>query len=153
MGLYLAVLKIYRDLNKVVGHHFFLATFLSDLALRSLDSFLLNTKALYLSKSVSCSLLACWEYLFPRELSSKVFWTLSLAIAFLSLPEVTPLPTLSTCLVSCSLRMGMSCLLIPSPSINTLLSLTMSTMVASFPTWGPKLILATRPTCTNLLYP
>ncbi len=81
-------------------NHFFFAAFLSCLALRSLESFLLKVKALNLSKSVRDYLLAWLAYDFPKGLESKFFCTFSFAIVFLNFPEVTPLPTLRTCFVS-----------------------------------------------------
>jgi hypothetical protein len=60
---------------------------------------------------------------------------------------------LTVCLVSWSLLTGMTCLLMPYPSIKTLLSFRISTIVASLPASAPKLTLTTRPTSTNLVYP
>ena len=118
-------------------HHFFLAAFLSCLALSNLESFLRRVKTLNLSKSVSCSLLACLAKDLPKELSAKDFETFYLEIIVLNFPVVIPLPILRTCLVSWSLPIGMICLVNPSPSTRTLLSLRISTMVASFPSRGP----------------
>lgn len=143
-------LSIIKTLNNHI-YHFFFATLLFCLALNNFDSLLLKETTLNLSKSLSSALLVCLAYDLPIELSLKVFCTFYFAIAFLNLPEVMPRPTLKTCLVSWSLLMGIICLAIPSPSIKTLLSLIISTIVASFPSRGPKLILATLPTWTNLL--
>jgi hypothetical protein len=53
--------------------------------------------------------------------------------------------------VNLSLLIGMICLLICCPSTRTLFSLIMSIMTANLPSNGPKLILATLPTSTNLV--
>lgn len=123
------------DLNKL--NHFFFAAFLFCFALTNLDSFLLKTKTLNLSKSFNCCLLAWLTRVFPKLVSSKFFWTFSLEIILLSLPLLIPLPTLRTWFESLSLAIGNACLLIPSPSIKTHLSLIISTMVASLPSRGP----------------
>lgn len=141
--------KIKYLVNHIIAH--FLATFLLGLALNNFDSFLLRERTLNLSKSFNVYLLVCLSKAFPKELSANFLATPSLAITFLSFPVLTPLPTFRTCLVSWSLRMGMTCLLRFYPSTRTLLSERMSTMVTSFPVSAPKLTLATRPTWTNLL--
>ena len=135
MPYIICLLEKMRYLNNMLDH--FLATFLLGLALSTLDSLLLKLKTLNLSKSVNSALLVCLANDLPILLSLNTFWTFYLAIVFLNLPEVTPLPILSTCLVSWSLATGMTCLEIPSPSIKTLLSLRISTIVASFPSRGP----------------
>ena len=123
------------------------------LALRRVASFLLRTRTLYLSKSVKLSFLACLAYAFPKELSANFWATFSFLRMVLTFWVLAPLRILALNLVSCSLRMGMTCLLMVYPSTNTLLSLMISTIVASLPASTPKLILATRPTSTNLVYP
>lgn len=129
-------------LNRVETNHFFLFC----LALSNFESFLLSDKTLNLSKSVRFCLLACLAYDFPNGLSAKVLATFYLAINLVNFPVLTPLPIFSTCLVSCNLLTGMSCLWMFSPSTKTLLSLRMSTIVTNRPSNGPKLTLATLPT-------
>ena len=116
-------------------HHFF--PFFIFFAFCNFDSFLLSTVTLYLSKSFSCCLLACLAKALPKLLSLNVFCTFSFAITLFSLPLLIPRPTAKTCLVSCNLLMGMTCRLMPYPSTKTLLSLRISTIVASFPSRGP----------------
>lgn len=74
--------------------------FLFGFARVSLDSFLLSTKTLYLSKSVKFCLLCCLAKDFPSELSANFLATFSLEMMVLTLPVLAPLPILRTCLVS-----------------------------------------------------
>jgi hypothetical protein len=56
---------------------------------------------------------------------------------YLTDPVLAPLPTGKLNLVNCNLLIGITCLLMWSPSISTLFSLSMSPMTASFPSSGP----------------
>lgn len=120
----------YVGLNKEFNHFLGLARV-------SLASFLLSTRTLYLSKSVRFCLLCCLAKDLPIELSANFLATFSFEMMLLSLPVRAPLPHLMTCLVSWSLRMGITCLWMASPSTKTRLSLRISTMVASLPSRGP----------------
>ena len=140
----LSFINNYRlDLNRI--NHFF-CVFLFGLAFNNFASFLLRARTLNLQKSFSCCLLFCLATNLPSLLSLKTFATFYLAMSLFSFPDLIPLPIFKVCLVNWSLEMGMVCLAKPYPSMRTLLSLTISTMVASFPSRGPKLILATLPT-------
>ena len=111
----------------------------------------LRMVALNLSKSLRLALL-CWAWtFFPNGEFSHLACNPSFSITALTDPVLAPLPILSTCPVNLSLLVGMTCLLMCCPSTNTLFSLMISTITASFPSKGPKFILATLPTSTNLV--